>query len=160
MRTGPFSDPVVVTLINRYFVPVHLDNLDGSGVRYGMPPGHEDAYIILETSELAGGPTVESVILGRIPGLRGPRAARHTGVLDPRYAKRELVKFLGRHPELDQAWPEMARLKDATDADSRLRYAELLLDEGATDQAVAILDKMSPGSARGAALRARVYRLQ
>lgn len=172
MRTGPFSDPVVATLINRYFVPVHLDNLDGSGVRYGMPPGHEDAYFILETPELGDGQPVDSITFGWSDGHRGPDAARTTYVLDPPFMKQELLKFLGRHPDLDHTWPELARLEAARDAESRLRQAELWLDEGAADRALEILDGIDASNvinasnasndspARSALARARAYRLQ
>ncbi len=160
MRTGPFSDPTVVTLINRYFVPVHIDNLDGSGIRYGMPPGHEDAYMILETPEIMNGPPVESVIFGRIEGMRGRKAAQTTGVLDPQFVKRELVKFLGQHPEYDRTWPTMAELKGAKDSDSVMRYVELLLDEGAVDRVLALLDNQSTSIVNSALLRSRAYRLQ
>ena len=160
MRTGPFSDPVVATLLNRYFVPVHLDNVNGAGERYDMPPGHEDAYMILETPEIPGGSPVETLILGRIAGVRGPRAAKMTGVLDPQYAKRELVKFLARHPELDHAWPEIARVKDDVDPASRARHAELLLDEGRVDRALEILGETTAHLPEHAVLRGRAYRLQ
>ena len=163
MRTGPFSDPVVATLINRYFVPVHLDNLDGSGVRYGMPPGHEDAYFILETPELGDDQPVDSITFGWSDGHRGPDAARNTYVLDPPFMKQELLKFLGRHPDLDRAWPELVRLEAARDAESRLRQAELWLDEGAGDRALGILDGLDAiddPPAQSALARARAYRLQ
>ena len=160
MRTGPFSDPVVATLINRYFVPVHLNNLDGSGVRYNMPPGHEDAYFILETPEIPGGPEVESITYGWSDGHDGPVAAENTHVLDPWFLQQEMIKFLGRHFHLDHEWPELARLKVATDSSSRLQRAELLLDEGAADQALEILDATSGLPARTALARARALRLQ
>ena len=160
MRTGPFSDPVVVTLINRYFVPVHLNNIDGSGIRYNMPPGHEDAYFILETPEIADGPEVESITYGWSDGHDGPVAAENTHVLEPRFMKQEMLKFLGRYSQLDHEWPELAHLKDATDPVSRLRLAELLLDEGAADQALALLDAMPGPLTRTAEARARALRQQ
>lgn len=160
MRTGPFSDPVVATLINRYFIPVHLDNLDGSGVRYGMPAGHEDAYFILETPELGDGQPVDSITFGWSDGHRGPDAARTTYVLDPPFMKQELLKFLGRHPGLDHTWPELARLEAARDVESRLRQVELWLDEGAADRALDILDAINDLPAGSAVASARAYRLQ
>lgn len=160
MRTGPFSDPIVVTLINRYFVPVHLNNIDGSGIRYNMPPGHEDAYFILETPETADGPEVESITYGWSDGHDGPVAAENTHVLEPRFMKQEMLKFLGRHSQLDHEWPELARLKDATDPASRLRRAELLLDEGAADQALALLDAIPRPLSHTARARARALRQQ
>lgn len=159
MRTGPFSDPVVVTLINRYFVPFHIDNRTGAGVRYGMEPGHEDAYMLLETPELPGGPPVETVVLGRIDGVRGVEAALKTNVLEPENARREILAFLAKHPELRRPWPPLERLKDATDPASLLERASLLLDEGAVDEAMTMLDR--PGLPEAAALqRARAHRLR
>ena len=160
MRTGPFSDPVVAALINRYYVPVHINNVDGSGVRYDMPPGHEDAYFILETPDVGDDERIESVTFGWSDGHRGPEAATNTDVLDPGFMKQELLKFLGRHPDLDHAWPELARLESTHDAESRLRQAELWLDEGAADRALNILDGIADPPARAAVASARAYRLQ
>ncbi len=158
MRTGPFSDPVVVTLINRYFVPYHLDNRDGTGVRYGMEPGHEDAYIILETPELAGGPAVETTILGNVEGLRGPEAAKATHVLEPDNARRALRSFLAQHRDLYHPWPELIELERNTDAASRMKYAELLLDEGEIERATAVIDELEE-TPEAALLEARAYRM-
>ncbi len=159
MRTGPFSDPVVISLINRYFVPVHLDNVTGAGIRYDMPPGHEDAYIILETPELLRGPQIEFKVLGRIDGLRGPEAALETHVLEPAHITLELQTFLTDHPELYHPWPELEQLEERTDPEGRLRRAELLLDEGRVDEAAAILADLEPERDDLRILAARAARL-
>lgn len=148
MRTGPFSDPAIVNLINRYFIPVHLDNTDGSARRYGMEPGHENAYIILETPEVSGGPKVDTVILGRI-----------SQVLELPNARREILRFLGSHREFYNAWPELARLADATDPESRIRRAELLIEQGDAGAALELIP--SPDrTPRTQRLRAHAFRLQ
>ncbi len=120
-------------------MPVHLNNVDGSGVRYDMPPGHEDAYMILETPEIAGGPDVETLILGRVEGVRGPEAAFATNVLDPVEVRAELRKFLEVHPGLYQPWDGLMSLANRTDRAARLRRAELLLDEARIDDASDLL---------------------
>lgn len=138
MRTGPFSDPRVVNLVNRNFVPVHLDNLDGSARRYGMEPGHENAYIILETPEVPGGPKVDTVILGRL-----------SQVLDPDAARAEILAFLERHPELGRSAPP---------AGSALEQATFLLEEGEAERALDLLQGL-PGSTELGLLRAQAFRL-
>lgn len=147
MRTGPFSEPAVVNIINRYFVAYHMDNTKWTETRYGFEPGHEHAYIMMETPELAG---VEKdlVILDRL-GI----------VLDPKKARLELLGFLEKHPELYQPFPEMARLESDDSHQSRLRRAELLLDEGRTAEALALLDRPDSPAAATALLRARAYRI-
>ena len=70
----------MVAIVNRYFVPLHLDNRDGSAVRYGFEPGHENAYILFETPELAGGPKVETVVYGTLSEtLQAVLVARQAG---------------------------------------------------------------------------------
>jgi tetratricopeptide (TPR) repeat protein len=148
VRTGPFSDPAIVTLSNRYFIPVHLDNTDGSARRYGMEPGHENAYILLETPEIAGGPKVKTVILGRL-----------SQVLEVPNARKEIQKFLKAHREFQKPWPELAQVASATDPESRIKRAELLLDEGDVDAALRLIpsDDRTP---RAQLLRARAYRVR
>lgn len=133
MRTGPFSDPVVVTVMNRYFVPLHLDNTQGSARRYGMEPGHENAYIILETPE--GGDEsqkekTETLILGRL-----------SQVLDPDAALAEMRAFLARHKELHE--------EPAVPPEER---GVFLLEEGEAELALPLLPKKS-------VLRARALRM-
>jgi hypothetical protein len=147
VRTGPFSDPTIVTLINRYFIPVHVNNVDGSGARYGFEPGHENAYILFETPELAGAARPETYVLGRL-----------SQVLNETNARAEIGRFLQAHPELHQAWPELKQLEGATDEASSLRRAELLLEEGAADQALAALGTLE--SPRAMLLRGRALRLK
>lgn len=159
MRTGPFSDPAVVTLINRYFVPLHIDNRTGAGVRYGMEPGHEDAYMILETPEIPGGPPVETIVVGRIEGIRGVEAALKSDVLNPENVRRQLRAFLAKHPDLHHPWPALERLKGKADPASVAERAELLLEEGAIDEAAALLARADlPGRAQ--LLRARLHRMR
>ena len=127
MRTGPFSEPSVVTLINRYFIPFHMDNDDWKEERYGIKPGEENAYIVLETPDSEGSD-------GEVLVLKKLRQ-----VLEPKNTRQEILAFLDRHPELHQPWPELARLQDDTSHQARLRKAELLLEEGDTEQALALL---------------------
>ena len=137
----------MVALVNRYFVPVHLDNRDGSGVRYGFEPGHENAYIIFETPELSGGPAVDTVVYGTL---------RET--LDPVNAIAEARAFLAKHPEYHHPDPALTALARATDPESRLTYAERLIEEGRNDEALTVLaDSSQPP--RAALLRARALRM-
>jgi tetratricopeptide (TPR) repeat protein len=137
----------MVEIVNRYFVPLHLDNRDGSGVRYGFEPGHENAYILFETPELTGGPKVDTVIHGTL---------RET--LEPANAIAEARAFLAKHPEYHHPDPTLSTLSRAEDPDSRVKYAERLLEEGDADKAQAAL----AGSTlpRAALLRARALRLK
>ena len=95
--------------------------------------------MILETPEIAGVPDGETLILGRVEGVRGPEAAFATNVLDPVQVRAELRKFLEVHPELYQPWDGLVSLANRTDRASRLRRAELLLDEGRLDDASGVL---------------------
>jgi len=103
---------------------------------------------------------VDSITYGWSDGHDGPVAAESTHVLEPRFMKQEILKFLGRHSQLDHEWPALAHLKDATDSASRLRRAELLLDEGAADQALALLDAIPRPLSHTARARARALRQQ
>ena len=147
MRTGPFSDPAVVTLINRYFIPLHLDNTDGSARRYGMEPGHENAYIILETPEIAGGPKVDTLILGTL-----------TLVLEPANTRQEILKFLKKHERFFHPWPELKALETAQDPASRVKRVGLLLAEGNAEAALSELEGV-PAAPGAAVLRARALRI-
>ncbi len=145
MRTGPFSEPSVVTLINRYFVPVHVDNQAWSEPRYGIKPGEENAYILLETppgqSELP-----DVVFLKTL-----------SQVLEPENTRAALLSFLEKHPEFHRPWPELEKLSGDSDPSSRTRHAELLLEEGKAEQALELL--RAPGLPERAVLvRARAYR--
>ena len=95
--------------------------------------------MILETPEIAGGPDGETLILGRVEGVRGPEAAFATNVLDPVQVRAELREFLEVHPELCQPWDGLVSLANRPDRASRLRRAELLLDEGRLDDASGVL---------------------
>jgi hypothetical protein len=148
VRTGPFSDPAVVNLINRYFVALHLDNTDGSARRYGMEPGHENAYIILETPEIAGGPKTETIILGKL-----------RQVLEPGNTRREILKFLRDHPQFHQTWPDLAQLAAARDPESRIKRAQLLIEEGDADAALRLIPA-EDHTPRTQYLRARAFRIQ
>lgn len=147
MRTGPFSDPAVVNVINRYFVAYHMDNTKWTETRYGFEPGHEHAYIMMETPELEG-MEKDLVILDRL-----------SLVLDPKKARLELLAFLEKHEELYQAYPEMARLASDDSHQSRLRQAELLLDEGRTAEALSLLDRPDSPLAATAILTSRAHRI-
>ena len=136
MRTGPFSDPRVVNLINRYFVPLHLDNRDGSARRYGMEPGHENAYIILEPPEAQEGSKVAPVILGRLGQ-----------VLDADGARAEILAFLGQHPGFRPPAPERGGLPEA----------RFLLEEGEAEKALGLLQG-AEGSEEVRMLRAEALR--
>ena len=137
----------MVAIVNRYFVPLHLDNRDGSGVRYGFEPGHENAYILFETPELAAGPKVETVVYGTL-----------SETLDPANAVAEARAFLTRHPEYYHPDTTLAELERATDPDSRVKYAERLLEEGETARAQTVLaDSTRP---RAALLRSRALRMK
>jgi tetratricopeptide (TPR) repeat protein len=148
VRTGPFSDPAVVNIINRYFVAYHMDNTKWTEPRYGFKPGQEDAYIMMETPEAAG---VEKdlVILNRL-----------SVVLDAKKARLELLAFLDKHKDLYHPLPEMVRLESDDSHQSRLRRAELLLDEGRSAEALALLDRPDSPLAATALLTARAYRLE
>lgn len=137
----------MVEIVNRYFVPLHLDNRDGSGLRYGFEPGHENAYILFETPELPGGPKVDTVIHGTL---------RET--LEPANAIAEARAFLAKHPEYFHPDPALTVLERAADPESRVKYAERLLEEGEVDEAQAAL----AGSTlpRAALLRARALRMR
>lgn len=141
MRTGPFSDPAVVAVVNRYFIPLHLDNTDGSARRYGMEPGHENAYIILETPEDGSELEKETLILGKL-----------SQVLDPPAAREGMRKFLARHPAYRKPWPELEALSGKSDETSREKRAELLLDEGRAEEALELAPPVS-------LLRARALRM-
>ncbi len=139
MRTGPFSEPTVVTLINRYFVPVHVDNQDWSEPRYGIKPGEENAYILLETPPGQSEPP-DVVFLKTL-----------SQVLEPETTRAELLSFLEKHPEFHQPWPE---LDGNSDPSPRTRRAELLLEEGKAELALGLLS--APGlPERAALIRAR-----
>lgn len=137
----------MVEIVNRYFVPLHLDNRDGSGVRYGFEPGHENAYILFETPELPGGPKVDTVVHGTL---------RET--LEPVNAIAEARAFLAKHPEYYHPDPTLAALSHAGDPDSRAKYAERLLEEGEVDKAQAALAGLT--LPRAALLNARALRLK
>lgn len=145
MRTGPFSEPTVVTLINRYFVPVHLDNQDWSGPRYGIEPGEENAYILLETPTDQSEPP-DVVFLKTL-----------SQVLEPENTRAELLSFLEEHPEFHQPWPELEELEGDSAPSSTTRRAELLLEEGRAGQALELLNATDLPE-RATLLRARAYR--
>ena len=145
MRTGPFSDSAVVNIINRYFVAYHMDNTKWSEPRYGFEPGEEHAYIMMETPE---GVEKDLVILDRL-GI----------VLDPKKVRLELLGFLDKHPELYQPLEEMVRLQSDDNPQSRLRLAELLLDEGRTAEALALVERPDSPPAASAVVKARAHRM-
>ena len=145
MRTGPFSDAAVVNIINRYFVAYHMDNTTWSEPRYGFAPGQEHAYIMMETPR---GVEKDLVILDRL-GI----------VLDPKKVRLELLGFLDKHPELYHPLEEMVRLRSEDNPQSRLRLAELLLDEGQTAEALALIDRSDSLSAASAVMKARAHRM-
>lgn len=151
MRTGPFSEPTVVTLINRYFVPVHVDNQDWSEPRYGIKPGEENAYILLETPPGQSEPP-DVVFLKTL-----------SQVLEPETTRAELLSFLEVHPEFHQPWPELEELDGNSDPSSRTRRAELLVEEGKAEQALELLKapglrKQGEQAKRAALIRASAYR--
>ena len=147
MRTGPFSDPAVVSIVNRYFVPFHMDNTKWNEARYGLEPGEENAYIMIETPDIPG---VDKEVV---------KLDRLSIVLEPKEARQEMLAFLEKHSELYQPWPELARLEKDDSHQSRLRRAELLLDEGQTLEALALLERPDSPPAVTALLRARAYRM-
>lgn len=152
MRTGPFSEPTVVTLINRYFVPVHVDNQEWSEPRYGIKPGEENAYIILETPP--GQPTGQPARQNDAPDVVFLKTLSQ--VLEPENTLAALLAFLEKHPEFHQPWPELEGLDGDSDPSSRTRRAELLLEEGKAEQALELL--RAPGLPERAVLvRARAY---
>jgi len=126
----------VVNLINRYFVPLHLDNRDGSARRYGMEPGHENAYIILEPPEAPDGSKVDPVILGRL-----------SQVLEVDGARAQILAFLDQHPDFRPPAPERGGLPEA----------RFLLEEGEAAITLALLQGFD-GSAEVRALRAEAFR--
>ena len=145
MRTGPFSDSAVVNIINRYFVAYHMDNTKWNEPRYGFDPGQEHAYIMMESPE---GFDKDLVILDSL-GI----------VLDPKKVRLELLGFLDKHPELYQPLEEMVRLQSEDNPQSRLRLAELLLDEGRTAEALALVERPDSPPAASAVMKARAHRM-
>jgi hypothetical protein len=113
-----------------------------------MEPGTENAYIILERPELPGGPAVETIILDKL-----------SQVLDTTNARKEILSFLARHPDLKQAVPEQALLESRPDAASKLRLAEMVLDEGDAERALSLIPA-GDTSERAALARARAHRLR
>ncbi len=77
-------------MINRYFVPVHLDNQAWSEPRYGIKPGEENAYILLETPPGQSEPP-DVIFLKTL-----------SQVLEPKNTLAELLSFLEKHPEFHQ----------------------------------------------------------
>ena len=148
MRTGPLSEPTVVAVINRYFIPVHLDNQDWSEPRYGIKPGEENAYILLETP--AGQPGQDEppdvVFLKTL-----------SEVLEPKNTLAALISFLDAHPEFYQPWPELEELEKSSDPSSLTGQAEILLEEGRAEQALELL-RTPDLPERAVLIRARAYR--
>jgi hypothetical protein len=146
VRTGPFSAPEIVTFVNRYFVPLHLDNRSWPEARYGIAPGEENAYILFEIPPVAGS----------LPAIRFLK--RLGEVLEPEVVLTELRSFLKANPGFHQPWPELADLEADPTPEARVRRAQLLLEEGDVEAAARLIDD-HVASARVSLLRARAHRL-
>jgi len=148
VRTGPFSDPTIVTLINRYYIPVHVDNQTWSAPRYGIEPGEENAYLLLLTPALPEQPG---------PDFRFMKRLRE--VLVPTNTRSELIAFLENHPTLKQLPIQIEALKSRADDASREQLVRWFLAEGDAESALAFLDQMSTRDWDTALLRVRALRL-
>ena len=148
MRTGPFSDPTIVTLINRYYIPVHVDNQTWSSSRYGMEPGEENAYLLLLTPDLPEQPGPDFRFMNRL-----------SEVLVPENTRSELLAFLENHPELKQVPIEIEALKSREEFVAKKSLAGWLLEEGDVQPALTLLDQLSPRDPEIQLLRVRALRL-
>ncbi len=151
MRTGPFSDPTIVNLINRYYIPVHVDNQTWTSSRYGIEPGEENAYLLLLTPDLPDLPDLPG------PGFRFMN--RLSEVLAPKNTRSELIAFLERHPKLKQLPAEMQVLKSRDDDTARKTLARRFLEEGDAESALTLLDRLAKKDSAAELLRVRALRL-